>query len=92
MMKKRYQEHDTNALQPSRNRRGRKANEAIYKKGCIRPPTSPYGASVLLTPEKDNRMLMCMDDRKINAQRRKDRHPLPWPDELIDQPHGAYTI
>ena len=35
---------------------------------------------------------MCIDYRKINAQTIKDKHPLPRPDELLDQLNGADTF
>ena len=35
---------------------------------------------------------MCIDYRRVNAQTRKDKHPLPRADELLDQLHGADTF
>jgi len=35
---------------------------------------------------------MCIDYRRVNAQTRKDKHPLPRPDELMDQLRGADTF
>ena len=64
----------------------------FLEKGFVRPSTSPYGASVLFTPKKDGGLRMCIDYRRVNAQTRKDKHPLPRPDELMDQLRGADTF
>ena len=35
---------------------------------------------------------MCIDYRRVNAQTRKGRHPLPRPDELMENLRGADTF
>ena len=35
---------------------------------------------------------MCIDYHIVNAQTRKDKHPLPQPDELLDQLNTADTF
>ena len=64
----------------------------FLEKGFVRPSTSPYGASVLFAPKKDGGLRMCIDYRRVNAQTRKDKHPLPRPEELVDQLRGADTF
>ena len=77
---------------PAEIEEARKQVKRFLEKGFIRPPTSPYGASVLFTPKKDGGVRMCIDYRKVIAQTRKDKHPLPRADELMYQLHGADTF
>jgi len=57
----------------------------LLKKGFISPSTSPYGAPVLFVKKKDTSLRMCVDYRGLNKITRKNRHPLPRIDELIDR-------
>lgn len=57
----------------------------LLKKGLISPSTSPYGAPVLFVKKKDGTLRMCVDYRGLNKITRKNRHPLPRIDELIDR-------
>lgn len=57
----------------------------LLKKGFISPSTSPYGAPVLFVKKKDGSLRMCVDYRGLNRITRKNRHPLPRIDELIDR-------
>ena len=56
--------------------------------GIIRPSNSPYSAPIIMVSKKDGRSRMVVDYRKLNAQTRKYRYPLPRIDE-IDYLHGA---
>ncbi|KAJ0621739.1 putative nucleotidyltransferase, Ribonuclease H [Helianthus annuus] len=58
-------------------------------KGFIRPSVSPWGAPVLFVKKKDGSMRMCIDYRKLNKLRVKNRYPLPRIDDLFDQLQGA---
>ena len=77
---------------PAEIEEARKQVKRFLEKGFVRPSTSPYGASVLFTPKKDGGLRMCIDYRKVNAQTRKDKHPLPRADEMLDQLNGADTF
>ena len=59
--------------------------ETLLKKGFISPSTSPYGAPVLFVKKKDCSLRMCVDFRGLNTVTKKNRHPLPRFDELIDR-------
>ena len=61
----------------------------ILDGGIIRPSNSPYSAPIIMVSKKDGRSRMVVDYRKLNAQTRKDRYPLPRIDETIDSLHGA---
>lgn len=58
---------------------------SLLKKGFISPSTSPYGAPVLFVKKKEGTLRMCVDYRGLNKITRKNRHPLPRIDELIDR-------
>ena len=70
----------------------RKQVKRFLKKGFVRPSMSPNGASVLFTPKKVGGLMMCIDYRRVNAQTWKDKHPIPRPDEMMDQLNGADTF
>ena len=63
----------------------RKQLDTLLKKGFISPSTSPYGAPVLFVKKKDGTLRMCVDYRGLNKITKKNRHPLPRIDELIDR-------
>ena len=67
----------------------RKQIDELLKKKFIKPSTSPYGAPVLFVRKKDGTLRMCVDYRGLNGITRKNRHPLPRIDELIDRFRGA---
>jgi len=57
----------------------------LLKKKYISTSTSPFGAPVLFVKKKDGSLRMCVDYRGLNKITRKNRHPLPRIDELIDR-------
>ena len=67
----------------------RKQLDELLEKKFIKPSTSPYGAPVLFVRKKDGTLRMCVDYRGLNGITRKNRHPLPRIDELIDRFRGA---
>nr|GEV45935.1 putative reverse transcriptase domain-containing protein [Tanacetum cinerariifolium] len=60
----------------------------LADKGCIRPSSSPWGASVLFVKKKDGSFRMCIDYRELNKLAVKNRYPLPRIDNLLDQLQG----
>ena len=69
----------------------KKQLDDLLEKGFIKPSTSPYGAPVLFVKKKDGSLRMCVDYRGLNRITRKNRHPLPRIDELIDRlRHARY--
>ena len=67
----------------------RKQLDELLRKGLIKPSTSPYGAPVLFVKKKDGSLRLCVDYSGLNRITRKNRHPLPRIDELIDRFRGA---
>ncbi|GBG67283.1 hypothetical protein CBR_g88571 [Chara braunii] len=55
----------------------------LLAKGWIRPSCSPYGAPVLFVRKKNKDLRLCIDYRKLNAQRIKNVGPLPQIDDLL---------
>lgn len=54
----------------------------------IRPSVSPWGAPVLFVKKKDGSMRLCIDYCELNKAIIKNKHPLPWIDDLFDQLQG----
>ncbi|CAI7853835.1 unnamed protein product, partial [Closterium sp. NIES-53] len=67
----------------------KKQTEYLLEKRLIGPSTSPYGAPVLFTPKPDGSLRMCIDYRALNKQTIKNKYPIPWIDDLLDQLRGA---
>nr|GEX66029.1 retrotransposable element Tf2 [Tanacetum cinerariifolium] len=65
----------------------------LSAKGCIRPCSSPWGASVLFVKKKDGSFRMCIDYKELNKLTVKNQYPLPRIDDLFDQLQGlsVYT-
>eukprot|EP00253_Pinus_taeda_P002058 PITA_02058 len=62
--------------------------EILYK-GYIRPSVSPWGAPVLFVKKKDGTLRLCIDYRKLNKVKIKNKYPLTRIDDLFDQLKGA---
>jgi transposase InsO family protein len=67
----------------------KKQLDDLLSKGLIKPSTSPYGAPVLFVKKTDGSLRLCVDYRALNRITKKNRHPLPRIDELIDRFRGA---
>ncbi|GJP58848.1 hypothetical protein CLOP_g4451 [Closterium sp. NIES-67] len=61
----------------------KKQIEYLLAEGLIRPSTSPYGAPVLFTPKPYGSLRMCIDYRALNKQMIKNKYPIPWIDEDV---------
>ncbi|KAL0318260.1 UNVERIFIED_CONTAM: Transposon Ty3-G Gag-Pol polyprotein [Sesamum calycinum] len=67
----------------------KKQLEELLDKGFIWPSISPWGAPVLFVKKKDGSMRLCIDYRQLNRITIKNKYPLPWIDDLLDQLKGA---
>ena len=61
----------------------------LLKQGYARPSESPWGAPIIFAPKKDGGLRMCLDYRWLNKVTKKNKYPLPLPEELIDRLAGA---
>ncbi|MGH7238909.1 MAG: reverse transcriptase family protein, partial [Candidatus Saccharimonadales bacterium] len=62
--------------------------EANLQKGFIVPSSASF-ASPILIAHSGNKLRFCVDYRKLNAISKKDCHPLPLIDELMNRLNGA---
>src|SRR5581483_3630745 len=58
--------------------------QKMLDKGIIQESSSPWTLPVVLVKKKDGETRFCVDYRKLNKITRKDRHPLPRIDDLLD--------
>lgn len=61
----------------------------LMDKDYLRPSKSTCAVSTLITPKKDGRWRMCVDNSVINKIIAKYRFPIPCLDNLLDSFHGA---
>jgi hypothetical protein len=62
--------------------------EANLEKGFIVPSSSPF-ASPILIAHTGQKLRFCVDFRRLNTITKRDQHPLPLIDELMDHLNGA---
>jgi len=63
--------------------------EELFAKGYIKFSKSPCGGPILFVHKKDGTLRMCVDYKALNKATVKNRHPLPWIDDLFDRLLGA---
>ena len=61
----------------------------MMDQNSIQPSSHPSASPVVLAKKKDGYFCFCIDYRKINSTTKKDAHPLPRMDDLIDAPQGS---
>ena len=61
----------------------------MLKRGLIRPSDSPWSSPIVLAPKKDGTYRFCVDFRRVNTVTRKDAHPMPRVDDILDRLGGA---
>ena len=61
----------------------------LLKCGVITKSQSPYAAPVVPVWKKDGSFRLCIDYRGLNKITTKDKFPIPFIDEMLDELHGA---
>jgi deoxyuridine 5'-triphosphate nucleotidohydrolase len=63
--------------------------EKMLEQGAIRESSSSWTSPVVLAKKKNGETRFCVDYRKLNKITRKDCHPLPRIDDLLDSFQGS---
>src|SRR3954452_18435365 len=62
--------------------------QKMLKKGVIQKSRSPWSSPVTFVSKKNGEVRYCIDYRKLNRITKKDNHPLPRIDDMLDQFQG----
>src|SRR5436305_10467469 len=63
--------------------------EEMLKKEIIRRSKSSWASSIVFVQKKGGEMRFCVDYRKLNKITKKNNHPLPRIDEMLDKFEGS---
>ena len=64
----------------------------MLEQGVIQPSASPWASPIVLIKKKDGKYRFCVDYRKLNNVTKKDAHPLPRLDDLLDALKNAQVF
>jgi len=74
---------------PEKKKFLKKEISRMLKEGIIRKSMSPWSSPVVLVEKKDGTLRFCVDYRKVNKITKRDSHPLPRIDDLLETFRGA---
>ena len=58
--------------------------EKMCAAGVVRPSSSVWASPVVLTPKPDGSLRFCVDFRRVNERKMKERYPLPRMEDCVD--------
>lgn len=61
----------------------------MLQRDVIRESTSPWSSPVVLVRKRDGSWRFCVDYRKVNAVTKRDVHPIPRVDDILDMLQGS---
>jgi hypothetical protein len=61
----------------------------LLKCGVITKSRSPYSASIVIVRKKDGSFRLCIDYCGLNKITIKNKFPIPFIDEMLDELHGV---
>ena len=64
----------------------------MLEQGVIQQSNSPWASPIVLVKKKDGKFRFCVDYRKLNAATKRDAHPLPRIDDLLDSLQGSTML
>ena len=70
------------------NKEIRRHIKELFKKGNIRPSSSPCRSPIILGQKKDGTWRLCIDYRALKKITVRNRNPIPRIDDLLDQIKG----
>ena len=63
--------------------------QVLLKRGVISKSRSPYATPVVLVRKKDGSFRLCIDYRGLNKVTIKNKFPISFIDEMMDELHGT---
>jgi hypothetical protein len=61
----------------------------LLANGWVTDSHSRYAAPIIFVKKPDAMLRMCVDYQGLNKVTAKDRYPLPYIEDLLDQLHGT---
>src|SRR5918911_827290 len=61
----------------------------MQEKGVIEKSTSSWASPIVIVPKKNGERRFCIDLRRVNAITKRDEHPLPRIDDMLDTFDGS---
>eukprot|EP00253_Pinus_taeda_P034013 PITA_34013 len=88
-MEKIVEEYEDISTSPAENNEIKRKIQELLQKVHIRLSSSPSWSAIVLVQKKDGTWKLCIDDRALNKITARNRYPIPWIDDLLDQLKGG---